>query len=74
MAAERARTAGQALTESTFLLQCQLAAMEAARAVWEIVGEEHSGNFVVIGGGALLFHGFSFMMSKIVTKQGYGFT
>jgi len=31
--------------------------MEAAKAVWNLVGQEHTENFVVIGGAALLFHG-----------------
>ncbi|RPA95970.1 hypothetical protein L873DRAFT_1267223 [Choiromyces venosus 120613-1] len=31
--------------------------MEAARAVWDLVGEEHINNFVVVRGAALLFHG-----------------
>ncbi|KAG0642773.1 hypothetical protein HOY80DRAFT_1035523 [Tuber brumale] len=35
----------------------QLAIIEASRAVWGLVGGRHMGNFVLIGGAALLFHG-----------------
>lgn len=37
----------------------QLAIMEAARAVWSLIGEEHVENFAVVGGAALLFYGLN---------------
>ena len=43
--------------QAAHLLPGQLAVMEAARAIWGLVGEEHIENFAVVGGVALLFHG-----------------
>ncbi|KAG0638654.1 hypothetical protein HOY80DRAFT_1077557 [Tuber brumale] len=41
-----------------------MATMEAARVIWNMIGEEHRENFVVVGGTALLFYG-----STIVTND-----
>ncbi|PUU75245.1 hypothetical protein B9Z19DRAFT_363063 [Tuber borchii] len=49
--------AGPAHSRSTTLVPIQLAVMEAARAAWELIGEEHIENFAVVGGAALLFYG-----------------
>lgn len=38
-----------------------MAAMEAAKAVWNLIGEDQIENFVVVGGAALLFHGSELM-------------
>ncbi|KAG0642977.1 hypothetical protein HOY80DRAFT_998114 [Tuber brumale] len=39
------------------LVQGQLAVLEAVRAVWNLIGEQHLENFAVVGGAALLLHG-----------------
>ncbi|PUU79687.1 hypothetical protein B9Z19DRAFT_1064035 [Tuber borchii] len=48
---------GSAHNQQTTLIPSQLGVMEAARAVWDLVGEEHINDFAVVGGAALLFHG-----------------
>ncbi|KAG0634227.1 hypothetical protein HOY80DRAFT_1060883 [Tuber brumale] len=57
MSTESAAAANPALTQTTSFLPAQLAPMEAARAVWDLIGEDHIDNLVVVGGAALLFHG-----------------
>ncbi|PUU77256.1 hypothetical protein B9Z19DRAFT_1065995 [Tuber borchii] len=54
---------GQAQHQTTPnpLIPLQLASMEAARVVWEMLGEEHLENFAVVGGAALLFYGSTIM-------------
>lgn len=52
--------------QSSFFRPIQLGVMEAAKTVWELIGEEHAENFVVVGGEALLFHG-----SNIGTEDVY---
>lgn len=43
----------------TGLVPGQLAVIEAVRAVWNLVGEQHLENFAVVGGAAFLFYGAS---------------
>ncbi|RPA97815.1 hypothetical protein L873DRAFT_1089547 [Choiromyces venosus 120613-1] len=57
MSSQSTTIPGLAHNQPTTLLPIQLAVMEAARAVWDLVGEEHINNFAVVGGAALLFHG-----------------
>jgi len=56
------------------LVPGQLAVMEAARAVWNLVGEEHLENFAIVGGAAFLFYGASVWTSDVdfaTTAQSY---
>lgn len=57
MSNQSTATAGPTHNRSTALIPIQLAVMEAAKAAWELIGEEHLENFAVVGGVALLFHG-----------------
>ncbi|PUU79689.1 hypothetical protein B9Z19DRAFT_1124767 [Tuber borchii] len=48
---------GSAHNQLTILVPSQLAMREAARAMWDLVREEHINDFAIVGGAALLFHG-----------------
>ncbi|KAG0635340.1 hypothetical protein HOY80DRAFT_1025151 [Tuber brumale] len=57
MSTDSVRTARQAFTQCPTLVPVQLAAMEAVRAIWEMMGDEHKESFVMVRGAALLFYG-----------------
>ncbi|KAG0138506.1 hypothetical protein HOY82DRAFT_595579 [Tuber indicum] len=53
----------------------QLAVLEAARAVWNLIGEQHIENFAVVAGAALLRHGADIRVTDAdlaITPQSLG--
>ncbi|KAG0637018.1 hypothetical protein HOY80DRAFT_1003015 [Tuber brumale] len=58
MTTNRGRTAPSPFVVSGDLKPVQLASMEVAKEVWAMMGDENRENFVVVGGAALLLHGY----------------
>ena len=58
MSTQRERLAPPSFLVSGPLKPAQLAAMEVAKEVWGMVGNEHRDNFLIVGGTALLLHGY----------------
>ncbi|PUU72269.1 hypothetical protein B9Z19DRAFT_1138312 [Tuber borchii] len=61
MSSENGRTATPSFLVSGSLKPAQLASIEVAKEVWDLVGDENRENFLVVGGTALLLHGYPIM-------------
>ncbi|KAG0128074.1 hypothetical protein HOY82DRAFT_671750 [Tuber indicum] len=58
MYTHRGRTAPPTFVVSGPPIPAQLTSMEVTKEVWAMVGKEHQDKFIVVGGAALLLHGY----------------